>query len=154
MQQFNPAKITNTKQAQGIYAIKNIKKYSSSNPPIYRSSWEKDVMIALDLNPAVLEWAVEPFPIPYTCPIDKTTKNYWPDFLVKYIDANGDEHIQLLEIKPLKQCMMNMAKSKKDKLVVLINQTKWSYAYAFCQKNNIEFKLITERELYPKNVKK
>lgn len=152
MQKFNPAKIKNTKQAQGVYSIQNIKKYQSSNPPIYRSSWEKDIMVALDMNPAVLEWSVEPFPIPYTCPVDGKVKNYWPDFLVKYIDVKtGKECIQLLEIKPEKQCYMQLAKSRKDKIVVLVNQAKWAAAIALCQQNGIEFKLITEKQLYRKN---
>lgn len=149
-QSFNPAKITNTKQAQGIFPIKNIHKYSSSNPPIYRSSWEKDVMVSLDNNPAVIEWSVEPFPIPYMCPVDNKMKNYWPDFIVRYIGPDGKEKVQLIEIKPLKQCHMEMAKTKKDKLTVLVNQAKWTYAYTFCQNNGIEFKLLTERELYKK----
>lgn len=149
---FNPAKIKNTKHAQGIYGIKNIKKYKSTNPPIYRSSWEKDVMIALDLNPAVLEWSVEPFTIQYTCPVDGKTKNYFPDFLVKFIDLKtGKEHFQLLEIKPEKQCYMQLAKSRKDKITVLVNQAKWAAAMALCQKNGIEFKIITEKSLYRKN---
>lgn len=151
MQKFNPAKITNTKQAQGVYSIKNIKKYKSSNPPIYRSSWEKDVMIALDLNPTVLEWSVEPFPIPYRCPIDGKIKNYWPDFLVKSIDiATGKERIELLEIKPEKQVYIQLAKNRKDKIVVFVNQAKWDAAIALCQQNGIEFRLITERQLYGK----
>lgn len=149
-QNFNPAKITNTKQAQGIFPIKNIEKYSSNNPPIYRSSWEKDIMVSLDNNPAVIEWSVEPFAIPYMCPVDSKMKNYWPDFIVRYITPDGKEKVQLIEVKPLKQCHMEMAKTKKDKLTVLVNQAKWTYAYDFCQKNGIEFKLITERELYKK----
>lgn len=56
-------------------------------------------MVALDHNPAVLEWAVEPFPIPYTCPVDGKVKNYWPDFLVKYIDVNtGKEKYSYLKL--------------------------------------------------------
>lgn len=149
---FNPAKITNTKQAQGIYSITNIKKYKSTNPPIYRSSWEKDVCVALDLNPTVLEWSIEPFPIQYTCPINGQKKNYFPDFLVKYIDVqSGKEKIQLLEIKPEKQCYMQLAKTRKDKITVLVNQAKWSAAMMLCQQNNIEFKIITEKSLYRKN---
>ncbi len=148
MQQFNPAKITNTKQAQGQYKPVNLEK-CKSQICIYRSSWEKDVMIALDMNPTVLEWSVEPFPIKYTCPIDKHTKNYFPDFLVKYIDIKtGKEIIQLLEIKPEKQCYMQLAKTRKAKITVLVNQAKWAAAIALCQQNGIEFKIITEQQLY------
>ena len=150
MSAFNPAKITNTKHAQGVYGIKNIKKYKSTNPPIYRSSWEKDVMISLDLNPAVIEWSVEPFSIPYWCPFDNKQKNYWPDFYVRYIGADGKEHAQIIEIKPLKQCYSQMAKTKKEKIVVAVNQAKWAYALEFCKNNGLEFKLMTEKDLYGK----
>lgn len=153
MQKFNPAKITNTKQAQGVYPITNIKKYTSTNPPIYRSSWEKDVMISLDMNPAVIEWSVEPFSISYVCPVDGKTKQYWPDFYVRYFDAKGQQHAQIIEVKPLKQCYSQFAKTKKDKMVVQINQAKWAYAMDFCQKNGLEFKLVTEKELYQKGKK-
>ncbi|WPK19513.1 hypothetical protein [Salmonella phage SD-1_S14] len=114
-QQFNPAKITNTKQAQGIFPIKNIKKYKSNNQPIYRSSWEKDIMISLDNNPAVIEWSIEPFSIPYVSPIDGQVHQYWPDFY----------------------CHMELAKSKKEKIAVAINQSKWAYAMEFCKNNRI-----------------
>ena len=154
--QFNPAKITNTKQAQGIFSIKNIQKYKSTNPPIYRSSWEKDIMISLDLNPAVIEWSVEPFAIPYACPVEKDRygnakmKNYFPDLHVLFVDNKGNKKAQIIEVKPLKQCYMQYAKSKKDKIVVAVNQAKWAYAMDFCKRNGLEFKLITEKELYGK----
>ena len=84
--------------------------------------------------------------------MDGKNKNYWPDFLVKFIDLKtGKEHFQLLEIKPEKQCYMQMAKSRKDKITVLVNQAKWAAAMALCQKNGIEFKIITEKSLYRKN---
>lgn len=149
-QPFNPAKISNTKQAQGVFPIRNIHKYKSTNPPIFRSSWEKDIMVSLDMNPAVTEWSVEPFSIPYTHPLDGKTHQYFPDFYVRYIDNKGIEKAQIIEIKPLKQCYMQYAKSKKDKLVVAVNQAKWAYAMDFCKRNGLEFKLITEKELYGK----
>ncbi|EON7637247.1 TnsA endonuclease N-terminal domain-containing protein [Escherichia coli] len=136
-QSFNPAKITNSKQAQGIFPIKNIHKYKSNNQPIYRSSWEKDIMISLDNNPAVIEWSIEPFSIPYINPVDNHQHMYWPDFYVLYIGADGKQHAQVLEVKPYKQCHMELAKSKKDKITVAINQAKWAYAMEFCKNNRI-----------------
>ncbi|WEM33265.1 head completion protein [Escherichia phage EJP2] len=147
---FNPAAIKNTKQAQGVYNITNIKKYTSNNPPIYRSSWERDVMISLDMNPAVIEWSVEPFSIPYCHPIDGKVHQYFPDFYVRFIGPDGKEKAQLIEVKPYKQCFMETAKSKKEKLTVAINQAKWMYTLDFCKKNGLEFKLITEKDLYKK----
>lgn len=149
-QSFNPAKITNTKQAQGIYAITNIQKYKSKNLPTYRSSWEKDICQALDHNPAVISWSIEPFSISYVSPIDNKVKQYFPDFYVEYIGTDGKIKAQVLEVKPYKQCHMELAKSKKDKIVVAVNQAKFSYAMEFCKKNGLEFKVITERNLYKK----
>lgn len=150
MQAFNPAKIGNSKHAQGVFQPTNPKKYKGSTMPIFRSSWEKDFMVTCDLNPAVLEWCAEPFSIPYTSPLDGKTKQYWPDFLVRYIDANGVIKTQLVEIKPYKQTQLNMARTKKDKMVVFVNYAKWQYALLFCQQNGIEFKVLTEKDLYKK----
>lgn len=150
VQKFNPAKIGNTKHAQGIYSLKNPKKYISNTQPIYRSSWEKDMMDTCDNNPAIIEWAVEPFSIPYQCPLTGDMKNYWPDFLIRYIGADKKEHTQLIEIKPAKQAYMHLAKSKKDKMIVHVNQAKWVYAIEFCNKNGLEFKLLTEKDMYKK----
>jgi len=46
---------------------------------------------------------------------------------------------------------MQFAKTRKDKITVLVNQAKWSAAMALCQQNKIEFKIITEKSLYRKN---
>lgn len=147
----NPAKIgQNKKYAQGVYKITNMEKYIGGTSPIYRSSWEKDFMVTCDLNPAVLEWAVEPFSVPYQDPIDGKVKNYWVDFIIKYIDADGVVHHQVVEIKPYKQSVMSEAKSKKAKMIVMINNAKWNAARAFCEKNGLEFVTYTERELYKK----
>lgn len=146
---FNPAKITNSKQAQGIYKPINPQKCKSAINT-YRSSWERDVAIALDMNPAVISWAMEPFSLQYISPLDHKVKNYFPDFYVEYIDSDGKIHAQLLEVKPYKQCHMELAKTKKEKLTVLVNQAKWAFAMDYCNKNGIEFKIITERNLYKK----
>lgn len=148
MSRRNPAQIGRSKYAQGQYFITNPDKYVGSNPPIYRSSWEKDFMITCDLNPAILEWAAEPFSVPYQCPIDGRMKNYWVDFIIKYIDNTGKIHSQVVEIKPHKQSVMEMAKSKRDKQIVLVNTVKWKYAEAYCKRNGLEFKVYTEKELY------
>lgn len=150
MMKFNPAKIGNSRQAQGVYNIQNRDKYIGSNPPIYRSSWEKDFMITCDNNPAIFEWAVEPFPIPYICPFDRIQKNYFPDFIIKYVQADGTIKSQIIEIKPYKQTNMEAAKGKKAKMMVQVNLYKWAYAQKFCEDNGLEFKVLTEKDLYKK----
>lgn len=152
MQQYNPAKLNkNAKQAQGYYTPKNPKKYVGNLQfLIYRSSWEKDFMMTCDLNPAILEWVCEPFAIPYKSPIDGKMKNYFPDFLISYIDASGNKKVQMIEIKPFKQCSIQYAKSKKDKIAAAVNTAKWAYAREYCKRNNIEFKILTEKDMYKK----
>lgn len=150
MQAFNPAKIGNTKHAQGQYQPLNPKKYAGSGPILYRSSWEKDMCIICDTNPAIIEWAVEPFSIPYKDPVDGKNKNYWPDFLIRYVDATGAIKMQLIEIKPYKQTQLSMAKTKKDKIIVYVNYAKWEYALQYCKQNGMEFKVLTEKDLYKK----
>ena len=146
---FNPAKITNKKQAQGYYYPKNPQK-CGSKVIIYRSSWEKDFAVICDMNPSVLYYASEPCSIPYISPLDGKVHQYFPDFVVQYIDVDGKEHVEMVEIKPAKQFYMNLARTKKDKMTVLINQAKAAAATEMCRQNGMTFRVLTEHELYGK----
>lgn len=154
MQKFNPASIGKSKHAQGYYNMMNPQKYSGSNPPVYRSSWELDFCKVCDMNPSVIAWCVEPFSIPYVCPIDNKKKNYWPDFLVQFRHKDGSVHTELIEIKPHKLKDVSLAKSKKDKILAVINIAKWTAAQNFCDHNNIIFRVLSERDLYHNGGKK
>ena len=73
-------------------------------------------------------------------------------------DGSGNVKKVLVEIKPHKETMMPKKPVKRtpkssanyDKAVgtFLINQAKWASAQAFCDKNGIDFKIITEKELF------
>ena len=54
-----------SKYAQGKYQIKNPEKYVGRKFPTYRSSWEFTFCNFCDNNPAIIQWASEPFMIPY-----------------------------------------------------------------------------------------
>ena len=148
MQQFNPASIGKTKHAQGYFRMQNPQKYVGSNPPVYRSSWEKDLMFTCDLNPAVVQWAAEPFCIPYFDPVTQLKRQYWPDFLITYMKPDGTLVQEVVEIKPYKQCLLENAKSRKAKMTVITNQAKWQASQAFCDANGLVFRIMTERQLY------
>lgn len=148
MASFNPAKVGNTKHAQGTFVMKYPDKYIGNNPPIYRSSWEKDFMHTCDENPAVMQWAAEPFSIPYMCPVSGTKRNYWPDFLMSYMKKDGTMVHELIEIKPIKESIIEKAKSRRDRANLLMNQAKWSAANAFCKSKGITFRILTEQQLY------
>lgn len=148
MQQFNPASIGKTRHAQGYFQMKYPQKYVGKNPPVYRSSWEKDLMFTCDLNPSIIQWAAEPFAIPYYDPVTRTNRQYWPDFLITYMKTDGTLHRELVEIKPAKQCTLESAKGKKAKLTVATNQAKWAAASAFCKQYGLTFRVMTEQQLY------
>lgn len=154
MGKFNPAVIKKPKSkkgvSQGYFIPTNPQKYVGTNVNIitYRSSWEKDLMFTCDLNPAVVQWAAEPFCIPYFDPVTQLKRQYWPDFLITYMKPDGTLVQEVVEIKPYKQCLLENAKSRKAKMTVITNQAKWQAAQAFCDANGLVFRIMTERQLY------
>lgn len=154
MQMRNPAEVRNKKSkygvSQGNFVMSNPDKYIGRNPPIYRSSWEKDFMHTCDENPAIMQWAAEPFSIPYRDPITGKTRQYWTDFLISYMKSTGNVCHELIEIKPLKESLLEKARSKRDRQALLLNQAKWQACQAFCKANGLEFRIMTEQQLYGK----
>lgn len=137
-----------SKYAQGKFAIKNMEKYVGKKLPTYRSSWEMTFMTFCDNNPSVIQWASEPFMIPYRNPLSGKNTIYIPDFLMIYIDSNQQKHAELIEIKPLKETTLESAKSVRDRAAVILNIAKWTAARAFCQQNGLVFRLVTEHDIF------
>lgn len=140
------------KTHKGFYEIKNPEKYIGDHLPYYRSSWELTFMRKCDDHPSILQWASEPFKIPYHNPIKEKNTIYVPDFLVIYIDADKNKIAEIVEIKPLKQTVMEKAKTKRDKLQVELNALKWQAAVEYAERNGLKFRVMTEEQLFP-NVK-
>lgn len=136
--------------AQGKFAaLKHPEKYIGKKTPTYRSSWEWVVMNFFDNNPSVLQWASEAVKIPYRHPFTGKQTIYVPDFLVFYQDKNGNKKAELVEVKPSSQSsLMEAGKSKAAKETVVINQVKWAAARAWCAKQNITFRVLTEKEIF------
>ena len=72
------------KYAQGLYEVKNIKKYVGKGKPKYRSGWELTFMIFCDTNDNIITWASESMAIPYRHPLDGKVHKYIPDFFIVY----------------------------------------------------------------------
>jgi hypothetical protein len=126
----------------------NIKKYvGDASKIICRSLWERRVCKFLDENTNILKWSSEEIIIPYMNPIDKKIHNYYPDFLVQFNDGNKI-NTWLLEVKPAKQTLLKENASKKEKITWIINNAKWNAAKVYCEKNNMEFKILTEKEIF------
>ncbi len=138
-----------TKFRQGEFVPKNPQKYVGKRPITYRSSWEFSLMRCLDDHPAVLKWASESITIPYENPFTKRWTMYVPDFLVVYVDKNGREHAELIEVKPAKEVPTFDGKvTRHTKLTQMLNAAKWQAAVKFCAKNNMYFRVATERDLF------
>jgi hypothetical protein len=138
-------------------------KYIPDNPSKYvgdinsifcRSLWERKFCKYLDSNKNIIRWSFESIKIPYLSPIDNKIHNYIPDFLVESKNKDGSISTKIVEIKPKKQTKEPFKGNKKKKTILTenitykINIAKWKYAKEFCDKHNIEFKILTEEDLF------
>lgn len=141
---------------KGYFKPKYPKKYMG-NPKgiVYRSSWEFKYMMQLDHDNKVLRWASEEFAIKYLSPKDKKFHRYFPDFFVEYKDGRKE----LIEVKPYAQCIppkphKNRRRLLNEIMTYEVNQSKWAYASEWCKQQNVTFKVLTEKQLFPKITKK
>ena len=133
---------------RSTYNPKNIKKYVGDYTKINcRSLWERNVCKFCDENDSITKWSFEEVVIPYLNPIDRKIHNYFPDFLIQFKDKTGIKS-WMVEVKPKKQTYLKENASKKEKITWVVNNAKWKAAKAYCDKNGLEFKLLTEKELF------
>lgn len=135
--------------AQGKFVPKNPQKYIGLKTPTYRSSWEWQFMRFCDTNESITQWACEAIKIPYINPLTGKNTIYVPDFFIQYIDAKNKMHVELIEIKPNNQAVLeNVGRSKVRQAQYIQNQAKWAAANAWCRQQGIKFRVITENELF------
>ena len=101
-----------------------------------------------DNHPSVLQWASEAIAIPYMCPFRKRRSQYVPDFFVVYIDRNGNQHVEVVEIKPHKETGSSPTRSRRDAMVAVKNHAKWAAAQAYCAANGFVFRVVTEIDMF------
>jgi hypothetical protein len=142
------------KYANGLYEIKNPQKYVGNKQPYYRSSWELAMMNFCDNNPNIQQWASEALHINYRNPFTGKNTIYVPDFLIVYVDKDGRKHGEVVEIKPLKETMMESAKSKRDKAMVALNTYKWDAARKFCAAQGLTFRVVNESDIFHQGKKR
>jgi len=136
------------KYASGKYQIQNIEKYVGKRMPTYRSSWEMTFMLFCDNNESVIQWASEPFMIPYVNPFTGKKTIYVPDFFIVYMDRNEHKHAEVIEIKPRKEISLDNAKSARDKAAAILNMAKWAAARAWCAQQGLKFRIVTEEDIF------
>lgn len=136
------------KWAQGFYEVKNPQKYVGLKKPRYRSGWEMAFMRFCDENANVIQWASESINIPYRNPFTGKQTIYVPDFLIVYQDRNGRTLGEVVEIKPKKQTLVESRASQRDRAIVALNHAKWAAAGAYCKRMGLNFRVLTEQELF------
>lgn len=140
-----------SKYSQGLYEVKNTTKYVGKKKPFMRSSWEQVFARMCDNNPAITQWASEPFMIPYRNPFTGKATVYVPDFMIVYVDKKGNKHGEVIEIKPKKESSMQYAKSKRDQAATILNMAKWQAAQVWCRAKGLKFRVITEDMIFANN---
>ena len=142
---------------KGRFIPKNPEKYKGdSTNIIFRSLWERKVMVYLDENPYVLEWSSEEIIVPYISPVDNRRHRYFPDFLIKVKRSDGSTRTMLIEVKPKHQTTEPKVQKRKTKKYITevttwaVNQAKWKYASEYCLDKGWEFKILTEDEIFGK----
>jgi hypothetical protein len=65
-----------------------------------------------------------------------------------YVDANGNKHAEIIEIKPAMQTGQRKTKSAINNAQIIKNHAKWNSCLAYCAKNGLQFRLLTENEIF------
>ena len=142
---------------KGKYIPINPKKYvGNPSQVIYRSLWERKLMVYCDRNEKVIEWGSEEVIVPYRSPWDGKMHRYFPDFYMKVKQGNGAHKKFIIEVKPKAQCKEPIKTPKrktrkwyKEVQTWGINQAKWKSAIDYCENRGMEFKILTEDHLNP-----
>ena len=142
----------------GRYIPTNPNKYKG-NPMkiIYRSLWERRLMVYCDKQKSVVEWGSEEIVIPYYSPLDGKMHRYYPDFYMTVRQKDGSIKKFIVEVKPKKDMKQPPANPKKRTKAWLksvrtyaMNKAKLKYAEDFCKDKNLEFLILNEDHLAPK----
>lgn len=141
---------------KGRYTPRNPKKYVGDPTNIvYRSLWERRMMVVFDENDNIVKWSSEELSIPYISPLDKRQHRYFPDFCVEEKQADGSHVIKIIEVKPMAETSPPIKKARVTKKYIhsvskyLVNHAKWTAAKEYATKRGWQFGLMTEREIFP-----
>ena len=133
---------------QGPYVVLNPNKYAGKGVPKYRSGWELAFMRFCDSNDHIISWASESMTIPYRNPLTGKPTRYIPDFLIQYRNKHNKVVTELIEIKPKKQSILESKASNRDRAIVAVNYAKWAAAQAWCKRNGLTFRVVTEEDIF------
>lgn len=168
----------NSKYHGGNYVPKNkdkVIKLNAYGGVFYRSSWEKKIMVWLDMKEEIFQWGAECLEIPYQMThfengnIEIKKHRYYPDFFYRMRNSKGELREVVMEVKPMKEYKMvqdlnegrlavpekGMKKLKSfeyDLKMAYKNKQKWETMIKWCDKKGYDFIIITEDHLKKFNV--
>ena len=129
--------------------MKHPDKYVGTKTPTYRSSWELTFMNFCDTNRSVTKWASEAVQIPYRDPLTQKQTVYVPDFFIQYVDKNNKMIVELIEIKPASQSILErVGKNKYNQAQFVKNQAKWAAATLWCKQQGLKFRILNENDIF------
>jgi hypothetical protein len=138
-----------SKFARGKFIMTQPEKYVGNKMPTYRSSWEWSFMRFCDTNNSVQKWASEAIQIPYRDPLTNRQTVYVPDFFIQYVDKQSRVIVELIEIKPASQSILErVGKNKYNQAQFIKNQAKWAAANLWCRQQGIKFRIVNENDLF------
>ena len=138
-----------SKFARGKFTMTQPEKYVGTKIPTYRSSWEWSFMRFCDTNKNVQKWASEAINIPYRDPLTGRQTIYVPDFFIQYVDKNNKIIVELIEVKPASQTILErVGKNKFNQAQYVKNQAKWQAANIWCRQQGIKFRILNENDLF------
>ena len=140
---------------KGKFNPKQPNKYKGNHRNIiYRSMWERRFMVYCDNNENILEWGSEEIVIPYMSPLDGKVHRYFPDFYVKVKQYDHSIKKFVVEVKPKAQVRQPKTNPKRKTKAWYNavrewgkNRAKWEHATNYCNKHDMEFKILTENDL-------
>jgi len=149
----------------GKYKPKVPEKYlGNPDDVVFRSLWELKFMKYCDAQPSILKWSSETVVVPYISPVDSRRHRYFVDFFIRVKQRDGTIKDSLIEIKPF--CQTNSPKIKdnptnkqkrrylKENKTYMVNAAKWHAANIYCKEHGWDFKILTEKNLFPKKPNK
>jgi hypothetical protein len=137
------------KFARGKFNMKHPEKYVGTKVPTYRSSWELTFMNFCDTNRSIIKWASEAVQIPYRDPLTQRQTVYVPDFFIQYVDKNNKMIVELIEIKPASQTILErVGKNKYNQAQFVKNQAKWAAAGLWCKQQGLRFRILNENDIF------
>lgn len=145
---FKPSKKSRFKQGYvNPDTLRKLFESQKGKPVIFRSSYEKKFIWWLESSSSVRRWGSESVCIPYTIPGEDRVRHYWPDYIVEMQDGT----VSLIEVKPWSQTVppnpVIYSRDSQQYQTYIKNYHKWKAAKEFCERNNMKFRIITEKTI-------